>query len=463
MKRRRAWVLLAVTVVLGGLEWQAFHFDPFPARAATGFVSHTLCSGTFVSGLNPDRVYADTLKPMAGIEKMGSALRYDVDTTRREVKGSLFGLFASVAVFREGLGCIVLHDDKRTHVPLAASAGTIAQNTAALLEEIAVPSVTEAADPRLRAALDRAFAEPDQPLLRRTAAIVVVHNGRIVAERYAPGYRVDTPLHGWSVTKSVVNALIGVLVREGQLSIDGPAPVPQWRDPTDRRLAITIDQLLRMTSGLDLKETNGDYDAVSRMVFIESDMAGFAERAALKVRPGTKFDYTSGNTIILSRIIRDAVGGHASDVLAFARRELFGPLGMRNVTLEFDAVGTPIGATYMYASARDWARFGMLFLDDGMIGGRRILPEGWVRYASSRTLDSTYAAGFWLGSTGWRERCGIPRDAFHASGLLGQRIMVIPSERLVIARFGNAHGPGYDIQGFGRLVSDVIETFRTPR
>jgi CubicO group peptidase (beta-lactamase class C family) len=321
----------------------------------------------------------------------------------------------------------------------------------------------EPTDGRLRHALDRTFAEFDKPPHRYTAAVVVIHDGRLVAERYAPGYGVNTPILGWSVTKSVVSALVGILVRQGRLSVNGPAPVPQWRDVANPRHAISIDILMRMTSGLDILETNRGYDAVARMLLIERDMAGFAERASLESPPGKSWKYTSGNTLILSRIIRDAVGGHVNDVVDFAQRELFGPLGMRSVTLEFDAVGTPIGSTYMYASARDWARFGMLYLQDGVVGGRRILPEGWVRYSSSQTLDSPYAAGFWRGTQALRARWGMPEDAFFASGFLGQRVMVIPSERLVVARFGNAHGGNYDLEGFVGLVADVRQALTIPK
>ena len=457
------WVIVATVVVFGVATWYAIRFAALPFQAATGFVSHTMCSGTFVSELHPDRVYGDVLRPMTGIKEIASALSYEVDTSRREAKARLFGLFESTAVFREGRGCSLVRGDETEHVPSGPRASGEQQFVVHPSSEMPEPPVTEPGDERLSAALDRAFAEPDQYVLRRTAAIVVMRDGRVVAERYAPGYRADTALLGWSATKSVVNALIGILVRKGLLSVDSPAPVPQWRDPNDPRHALTIDHLLRMTSGLDIDENNGEYDAVTRMLFVESDMAGFAERAKLKVQPGTKWYYTSGNTLILSRIIRDAVGGHAGDVLAFAHRELFEPLGMRKVTLEFDAADTLIGSTYMYASVRDWARFGMLFAYDGVVSGRRILPDGWVSYSASQTLDSPYAAGFWLGSNRWRTRWRVPSDAFFASGLLGQRVMVIPSERLVIARFGNAHGPGNDREGFGQLVSDVVEAFRQAR
>ena len=461
--RRRIWVIVAVMVVPGAIVWQVFHSRrEFPPSAFTAFVSRTICSGTFVSGLTPNQVYADTIRPMRGVEQINWALRYGVDLSSHEVRASLGGLFESIAVFREELGCILVHGDAPPR-PSNTLPTVVQLAPKPVPEQIAGPSVTEPADPRLRAALDRAFAESDQAPLRRTAAVVVVRDGRIVAERYAPGYRVDTPLLGWSVTKSVVNALVGILVHKGVLSVDNPAPVPGWREASDPRHTLTINNLLRMTSGLNIDETNREYDAVARMILAESDMAGFAERAELKEPPGAKWYYTSGNTLILSRIIRDAVGGNARDVIAFARRELFEPLGMRNITLEFDAADTPIGSTYMYASARDWARFGALFVNDGVMNGRRILPEGWVRYSSSQTLDSPYAAGFWLGSKRWRTQWRMPSDAFFASGLLGQRVMIIPSERLVIVRFGNSHGPGYDIQGFGQLVSEVVEVFKQSR
>src|SRR5262249_14341438 len=162
-------------------------------------------------------------------------------------------------------------------------------------------------------------------------------------------------------------------VRQGKLTLTAPAPVSAWRNPSDPRHAITVEHLLRMTSGLNLDETNSGFDPSSRMLFTQPDMAAFAESAKLSASPGTRHHYSSPRTMILARIVTDAVGGKAEDVRRLAETELFGPLGMRGVTLEFDAAGTPIGSTYMYATARDWARFGLLYANDGMAVGRRIL------------------------------------------------------------------------------------------
>jgi CubicO group peptidase (beta-lactamase class C family) len=167
--------------------------------------------------------------------------------------------------------------------------------------------------------------------------------------------------------------------------------------------------------------------------------------------------------MLLSRIIRDAAGGRPADVMAFAQRELFGPLGMQHATVEFDAAGTPMGANSIFASARDWARFGLLYLNDGMAGSERILPPGWIKYASAPTLDTGYGAGFWAngvnGNAPWGLPWGmphVPRDAFFAMGYMGQHIVIVPSQRLVVVRLGVSHHPGGLISGADRLVADVI-------
>jgi len=293
--------------------------------------------------------------------------------------------------------------------------------------------------------------------------VIVLHNGRIVAERYAPGYGIDTPMFGWSMTKSVTNALLGILVRQGKLVAGAPAPVSAWRNPNDPRHAITIEQLMRMTSGLALDETNSGFDPSSRTLFTEPDMAAFAESASLKATPGTRYHYSSPSTLILSRIVTDAVGGRAEDVRQLAERELFGPTGMRHVTMEFDAAGTPVGSTYMYATARDWARFGLLYANDGVVGSRRILPAGWVDFSASPTEGSRdgYAAGFFTnrGSAEYsraRVRGGMPADSFFASGTQGQRIVIAPAERLVVVRLGRSQDwDTFDIRGLMKLVSDA--------
>ena len=196
---------------------------------------------------------------------------------------------------------------------------------------------------------------------------------------------------GWSMTKSVTNALIGILVKQGKLSLDQLAPVPEWSDPADPRHAITLDQLMRMSSGLEFSEDYADLTTgVTQMLYNTDDMGAYAAAAPLEAEPDGVWNYSSGTANIVSRIVRDTVGGSDEEYLTFPRRALFDPIGMTSAVMEPDASDTFVGSSYMYATARDWARFGLLFLQDGMWEGERILPEGWVDYSITPTPLSAW-------------------------------------------------------------------------
>ena len=464
MTNRRLILTLAATTALSALALTAVRARDIP-KVATGFVANVICSETFVTGADPDRIFAETTAAMPGVGRIAWALDYKVDRTRRDVVVTLFGLGRSHAVYREGVGCYLDHGGAVADIPLPAMEAKPSQPH---LPEIAGPSVVAPQSPQLATALDRAFTEPEQAPFRRTKAIVVVRDGRVVAERYAAGYGVETPILGFSATKSVMSALTGILVRKGKLTRDQPAPVAAWQGPGDPRQANTVDHLLRHTAGLALGSSLSAslasvLEPVNRMKFMESDMAAYAESVALETPPGSAWNYNDGNTVILSHLIRNAAGGRASDVLRLARQELFDPLGMRHVTLEFDAVGTPEGSTQMLMPARDWARFGMLYLNDGVAGATRILPEGWVTYSASPTPNAWVGmgAGFWTNQgdsfgANYRIERGWPRDAFFAKGTIGQYVIIIPSERLVIVRLGRSPNWPPDADGVFQLVRDVV-------
>ncbi|MFL6837495.1 MAG: serine hydrolase domain-containing protein [Bradyrhizobium sp.] len=453
----RKWI--AAGFIPAALVAAAAYFRPDLAiRVATGVVAHNLCAKTFVSGVDPQTAFSEIMD-RSGIRLLRSAMRYQLDRHSKTVDASGAGLFASRAVFHEGLGCVLLEGQQAPYILKSDLDALKVSKTPPLLPEIAGASIVEPSAPALKAALDHAFAEPEAPPFRRTKAVVVVHDGKVIAERYAAGIGTDTPLLGFSMTKSVVNALIGVLTQQGLVTPSMPAAIREWRGANDPRREIEIEHLMRMTTGLALDETNSGFDPSSRM-YLHGDMAGFAVKAPMIASPGTRWRYSSASTQLLARIVRDAVGGPEQS-LAFAWRELFNPLGMRNVTLEFDAGGTLQGAANMLASARDWARFGLLYLNDGVVGGKRLLHEDWVDFSAAATLDTDYGAGFWTNRSEHqhakaRVRIGIPRDAFFASGDLGQRIVIIPSQRLVVVRLGDSVDPTGDISGLGRLVKEVI-------
>ncbi|MBR0850412.1 serine hydrolase [Bradyrhizobium diazoefficiens] len=467
MTRRRKIILLTTTIVLAGLALGAARARAVP-KVATGFVADILCSETFVSGLDPRRTFTETTDAMPGTGFITWAMDYRVDRVRKDVTVTLFGVGRSHAVYREGLGCTLDHGE-----PLADVAVPSDEKQQAAPAGIAGPPVVLPQGPELAAALARAFAEPAGPPYRRTRAIVVMKSGRIIAERYADGVGPETPLLGFSMTKSVISALTGILVRQGKLKLDGPAPVAAWADQNDPRHAITVDQLLRHTAGLALGSSleaslGSAFEPVNRMKFMESDMAAYAASIPLATAPGAAWNYHDGNTILLAHLIRQAAGGNPADALRFARRELFGPLGMRHVTLQLDGAGTIEGSAEMLASARDWARFGQLYLDDGVAGRKRILPEGWVNYSAAATPNAWVGigAGFWTNqgdSFGARYRVehGWPRDAFFAKGTIGQYTIVIPSERLVIVRLGRSPNRPSNVDGVFDLVRDVVEATRS--
>jgi len=266
-----------------------------------------------------------------------------------------------------------------------------------------------------------------------TLALLVVHRGRLVFERYGDGYGANETYRSWSMAKSLTHALIGLLLRDGKLSLEGAAPVPRWK-PGDPRHAITLEHLLRMQDGLEFVEEYlpGSNSNVIEMLFRKGkdDVAAYAESCSLAHAPGTHWNYSSGTTNIIAAIAGRAIGGGREETRAYLDRELFAKLGMKSATPRFDAAGTFIGSSYVFASARDFARFGLFYLRDGTWEGERILPEGWVDHARTTTSGSAgeYGAHWWLGLAA--------EDSFHCSGFQGQYTLCNPSRDLVIVRLG---------------------------
>ncbi|MEP6841354.1 MAG: serine hydrolase, partial [Bradyrhizobium sp.] len=213
-------------------------------RVATGVVAHNVCSKTFVSGLDPQTVFSETVE-RDGLRRLRPVLRLAVDRAARAVDASAAGLLGSRAVFHDGLGCVLLHGSREPYILKSDIDALKVPKMPPLLGEIAGPDVVLPSDPALKAALDHAFEEPAEPPFRRTKAVVVVHDGKVIAERYADGIGVDTPLLGFSMTKSVINALIGILTQLGLVTPSMPAPIPEWRG--DLRREIEVEHLLRMT------------------------------------------------------------------------------------------------------------------------------------------------------------------------------------------------------------------------
>jgi CubicO group peptidase (beta-lactamase class C family) len=427
------------------------------ANAGTAYIAKALCSGVLVAGLDPERLLTQELVLGAGV------VEAKIDHDAQEVYASaLGGLISARARRHPGLGCSLYDGDEP---PVALPILERTESTDPMVTDVPWAIAPSSADepPRgvdtdaLERALDEAFTEADPRDPTRTRAVVVVHQGWVVAERYAEGIEASTPLIGWSMTKSLTHALVGIAKREGLLDTDQRPAVPEWSDPNDPRSAITFDHLLRMSSGLTFGEVYTDFtsDAVT-MLMRARDAGQLAASMPLEATPDTLWKYSSGTTNIIMRALRAAIADDQA-YWRFPYEHLFGPLGMTSAFIETDPSGSFVGSSFSYATARDWARFGLFYLNDGVWGDQRLLPEGWVRYGVTPTPaapDQRYGAHWWLNAGGRFE--GVPTDEYRAWGFEGQWIMVIPSRQTVIVRLGQTPGSGFDSVAFERAILEAL-------
>jgi len=457
VKRKILTSAAVLLVALALLAYPRLKHTRDLAYAGTAYVAKALCSGVLLAGLEPERLLSQELILAAGV------IDAEIDWEAQEVSTSaIAGLISARALRHPGLGCS-LYDGDEPPVGLPAierprSSDPTAAEAPWPLAPFAPADLPVGFDrAALDEALDKAFSEPDPTDPTRTRAVVVVYKGWVVAERYAEGIAPATPLTGWSMTKSLTHALIGIAVGDGLLRIEDPPPVPEWSAPDDPRAAITLDQLLRMSSGLEFEEIYDDFtsDAVT-MLMRSRDAGGLAAAMPLEAQPDELWKYSSGTTNIITRALRASIGDDPA-YWRFPYDRLFGPLGMTSAVIETDPSGSFVGSSYGYATARDWARFGLLYLNDGVWGEQRILPEGWVEYGvtpTPRASDQRYGAHWWLNAGGRFE--GIPTDEYRASGYEGQWIMVIPSHRTVIVRLGHTPGNGFDSVAFERAILEAL-------
>ncbi len=407
-------------------------------RIGAGFAARTMCSGVFVSGRSEEDIWAVELNTET--DPNLARMNIMVDQEAGTVNADFFGVGSALAVYRDGLGCTMAIEDD-----VATLQAVSAPMTAVKAEGRPWP-LGDADDTRplpdgvdgtaLEAALDEAFAVPGTGRDPRTRAVVIVHDGRIVAERYAPGFDEDMPQYGASMSKTATNALVGLRVAAGVLSLDEDRLLPEWRSADDPRGAITLDHLMRMSSGLSFEEVYDGVSDATKMLYLQPDAAAYAASLGLTAEPGTVWSYSSGTTNILGKIVRNSFDGDEAAYLDFLRNDLFGRLGMESAVFETDEDGTFIGSSFLYTSARDWARLGLLYAQDGVWNGERLLPEGWVAY--SRTPAPANETMIYGGQTWLRGAVSheSPAPVFEMRGFGGQFVSVVPEKQTVIVRLG---------------------------
>ena len=476
--RRLVYLFLFVGAVLSVLGLLYGHTVTASLHGANGFATKWVCSEVFVTGLSLDQAMDDLPdNPLLPL------MRPHLDREAETVTLSVAGLFARSAVHRDGFGCTLIPPgstvDDLASVPEPGTDVLPSPTTAEAPDSAPAPDgeedgsvpteKDEAPAPKIdREALDRAvalaFAEPEPKRPKETRAVLVVYDGEIVAERYAPGFKADTPLTGWSMTKSWTHTLIGLAVERGLVDIHADLDMPDWPEQDPRR-ELTLDHLLRMSSGLDFEEDYAklDGDAV-QMLFVGRDSGSFALAKPLAQAPDTRWYYSSGTTNAVSLLLRRAFPSDDA-YLSFPRSAFFEPLGMESALIEPDPSGTFVGSSFGWATARDWAKFGRLYLQDGVWNGERLLPEGWVRYAATPTPAAPrgrYGAHFWLNAgtpenPDDRPMPSLPTDLLMASGFNGQHVVIAPSKNAVIVRLGLSRKPTtWDLETFLGPVLDAL-------
>ncbi|HEX5171865.1 MAG TPA: serine hydrolase [Cyclobacteriaceae bacterium] len=449
-------VVIVILALLYGINyaWRALPI-------ISGYGSKMLCSCVMLAGRQPDDVIKNELGrfPLT----LGS---FSANFTDSSATGSVFGLAVKKAVYRKGLGCSLINEiseDEFRHqhftiaVPPPVNTDTIPWP---LGDKLSDSLPTHIDFEKLDAVIQDAFHEPGPEKLRRTRSIVVVYNGQIVAEKYAGGFDRKSRQIGWSMTKSITNALVGILVRQGKLEINERAPIDAWKN--DDRNKITVNHLLHASSGLAWVENYGAPSDATNMLFKKKDMGLFAAGHRAVYEPETRFQYSSGTTNILSWIIRQKVGN--SMYHRFPSQELFYKIGVYSAVMEPDAGGTFVGSSYSFATARDWARFGLFYLNDGVSNGERILPEEWVKYTvtpAPAAPKGEYGAQFWLnagapGNNINRYYPDAPTDLYLAEGYEGQNVFIIPSKKLVIVKLSLSQGDYLDDNKF---LADIVKAF----
>ena len=453
-KRLAAWALsLLVFVVVVGASWIIVS-PPALLSVGSGYAAKIVCSNVFIAGRDPAQVLAEDVQ--APGHPLLKLMRQDVDLDRKTVTTHLLGVFApGHAAWHDGFGCSSVPDGDFLAAQQAVSDVPLPRVPSAD-PAVAWPD-GEAVTPDARIAALLADPALTGPGMRAT---VVVQDGRIVAETYGDGFTAGTPLLGWSMTKSVNAALIGRLMQAGVLSPDMNNLFAEWRG--DARAGITLSNLLAMESGLAFNESYGDVADVTRMLFLEPDMTRFVLSLPLEANPGEKFNYSSGTAVLLSRIWMSALPGRAQ-ALSFPSRALFAPLGMASAVMEPDETGIFVGSSYMYATGRDWARFSLLLLNDGVWKGSRLLPEGFVAAMATPTKasDGTYSRmQTWLKGPGQKSDAehGLPGDTFWLRGHDGQSAVIIPSRKLAIIRLGLTPSKlGYEPQPLIKRILDTLD------
>ena len=436
-----------------------------PIELGLAGYAKVLCSAVFVSGREPAEAFKNSgYFLLEDDQRVG--VTYVVDREQKLVRMTKGALTRTAKLYGDQ-GCII-HQQKHdgiyfTPVPVKTRLPDAASQPWPMGDAPSKgPASTGIDRARVEKALDLAFADPDG----LTAAVVVVHKGQIVGERYMPGVTKDTQLESWSMGKSMTATLFALLVKDGVYAINDPAPVPDWRAPGDPRGAIRIVDLLHMSSGLRfIAGQDPDYTVDKgypdhTLVYTGAiDVFTHSLTRPLQFAPNTEGRYRNSDPLIVGWLVKQAVTKRGEEYLTFPQRALFDRIGIRRQMLETDPYGNFVMTGFDYGTARNWARLGLLYLQDGMWQGQRILPEGWSTFVSTPApawKQPVYGGLFWVNGDGaWN----IPKTAYMANGAGGQRTFVIPTHDLVVVRMGHYRGDRAGMKALNLALAELMRAF----
>lgn len=353
-----------------------------------------------------------------------------IDFNNKFATSSALGLLTRKAIFREGLGAVLTLDKSDEAANYLQPKRVKPDNVTPYPYGNAPQKDTLFANINYEQLNKKVASVFD---IEKTRAVVVIYKDQIIAEKYADGFDKNSKILGWSMTKSITSTIFGILQYQKKISVYDTSPIKSWQN--DARKNITIHNLLQMNSGLEWDENYDKISDVTKMLFLEKDMTQAQEKKPLKGKTNASWNYSSGTTNLLSGIIRNQFKTN-QEYLDFWYTNLIDKIGMNSMTLETDLAGNYVGSSYAWATARDWAKFGLLYLHKGNWEGDQLFDESWVDYVSTPTptSDGTYGAQFWLNATPTFK--DVPKNMFYADGYQGQRVYILPDQDLVVVRMG---------------------------
>ncbi len=396
----------------------------------SGFSSKSVASAHFIDNRSLDVIQ----KGDNDIDLIDLA-KNEIQENQKSASASVYGLKKRKAIYREGLGATLINDNFDVSKPYEVPKRIFLNNNLLYPFGNLEPRIGILSDvdySQLNAAIKSAF-DVKTELKKRTRALVVLYKGQLIGEKYAQGFNKNSKLLGWSMTKSVTATLFGVLQKQGKYDIYKPVPIKEWQN--DERAIITTNDLLHMNSGLEWEEDYGKISDVTKMLFQAEDMGKVQLEKLSMFPPNLHWNYSSGTTNLLSKILRNQFKTH-QEYLDFWYSALIDKIGMNSMVVETDMSGNYVGSSYGWATARDWAKFGQLYLNKGNWNGEQLFDDSWTKYVATPSQGSNgeYGAHFWLNAG--NRYPDAPKDLYSCNGYQGQMVYIIPSLNLVIVRMG---------------------------